>query len=325
MIGITIISPADNTCFRIEPGTAATGAQMPVIMAEAGITGVTPDPSSSTRFTWLVKIHFQCADCSNGLDKKITDELRLTSIGGKCAITFPHVRGGDLTISVSADLATGCYEKISKGLKVQGVNPVRQEINAACGVVALQKICCQESRGRQFDAAAETGVSDCPLFSGDRLGGVGLMQITNPAPTDDDHWDWRANIRHGAQIFNSRRAAASRYAAAVRGSAEFRELVRRFNAGRNPPVDVVLPDFTPAQLELDMIRGYNGWAGRDAFDNVLHEFRVPLDAQGNLQVNVDAANRGVIVWEQVPAADRPCGRDSWGDPNYVANVQGQIP
>ncbi len=133
MIGITIISPADNTCFRIEPGTAATGAQMPVIMAEAGITGVTPDPSSSTRFTWLVKIHFQCADCSNGLDKKITDELRLTSIGGKCAITFPHVRGGDLTISVSADLATGCYEKISKGLKVQGVNPVRQEINAVAG------------------------------------------------------------------------------------------------------------------------------------------------------------------------------------------------
>ncbi|MGB7599880.1 MAG: hypothetical protein WBM24_06225 [Candidatus Sulfotelmatobacter sp.] len=325
MTGIRIISPADNTCFRIEPGTAATGAQMPVIMAEAGITGVTPDPSSNTRFTWLVKIHFQCSDCGNGLDKEITDEFRLTSTGGKCAIKFPHVRGGDLTITVSADLATGCYEWSSKGLKIRGVNPTRHEINAACGVVALQKICCQESQRRQFDGAAEAGVSDCPLFSGDGRGGVGLMQITNPAPTEDDHWDWRANVSHGAQIFNSKRAAASQYAAIVRDSAAFRQLVQRFNAGRNPPVNVVLPDFTPAQLELDMIRGYNGWAGRDAFGNVLHEFRVPLDAQGNLRIDVDAANRGVIAWEQVPAADRPHGRASWGDPNYVANVQGRIP
>ena len=325
MTGIRIISPADNASFRIESGTAATGAQMPVIMAEAGITGVTPDPSSSTRFTWLVKIHFQCSDCSNGFDKEITDQFQLTSMGGKCAIKFPHVRGGDLTITVSADLATGSYEKISKGLKIRGVNPARHEINAACGIEALQKICCQESRRRQFDAPAETGVADCPLFSQDGLGGVGLMQITNPAPTDDDHWDWRANISHGVQIFNSKRATASRYPAAVRGSAAFRELVQRFNAGRNPPVHVVLPDFTPEQLELDMIRGYNGWAGRDAFGHVLHEFRVPLDAQGNLQVNVDADNRGLIVWEQVPAADRPHGRGSWGDPNYVANVQAQIP
>ena len=325
MTGIRIISPADDTSFRIEPGTAATGPQMPVIKAEAGITGMTPDSSSSIRFTWLVKIHFQCSDCSNGLDKEITDEFRLTSVGGKCAITFPRVRGGDLTITVSADLASGCYEKISKGLKIRGVNPARHEINAACELEALQKICCQESRRRQFDAPAETGAADCLLFSEDGLGGVGLMQITNPAPTDDDHWDWRANISHGVQIFNSKRATASRYPAKVRDSAEFRELVQRFNAGRNPPVNVVLLDFTPAQLELDTIRGYNGWAGRDAFGQVLHEFRVPLDAQGDLQVNVDADNRGMIVWQQVPAADRPHGPGSWGDSNYVANVQRQVP
>ena len=322
---IQIVSPVDNTIYRIEPGTAGTGAQMPVIQAEARFSGLTPDPTSSTVFTWVVKVKFQCQDCTNGRDKEIKDEFQLTSIGGLCPITFPHVRGGDLTISVGADLPTGCYEKITKGLKIQGVNPPRNEINVACGVAALQKIACQESGRRQFDAAAETGVSDCPLFSGDGLGGVGLMQVTNPAPTEDDHWDWRANISHGTQIFNSKRPTASQYPAAVRGSAAFRQLVQRFNIGRNPPVTIVVPDFTPAQLELDMIRGYNGWAGHDAFGHVLHEFRVPLDAQGNLQVNVDAANRGVIVWEQVPAQDRPHGAGTWGDPNYVANVQRQIP
>lgn len=322
---IQIVSPADNTIYRIEPGTAASGAQMPVIQAQARIAGLTPDPTSSTLFNWTVTIKFQCDDCTNGLNKEINDEFRLTSRGGTCPITFPNVRGGDLTISVEADLPTGCFEKTSSGLKIQGVNPPRQEINTACGIVALQKIASHESGRRQFDAVTETGVSDCPLFSGDRLGGVGLMQITNPKPTEDDHWDWRANVTHGTEIFNGKRGTASQYPAAVRGSAGFRQLVQRFNVGRNPPVVIVLPDFTPAQLELDMIRGYNGWAGRDAFGNILHEFRVPVDAQGNLQVNVDAANRGVIAWEQVPAQDRPHGAGTWGDPNYVAHVLAQIP
>jgi len=84
----------------------------------------------------------------------------------------------------------------------------------------------------------------------------------------------------------------------------------------------VLPDFTPAQLDLDSVRGYNGWAGKDAFGNVLHEFRVPLDDAGNLVVNVGSDNRGVIQWEQVPGSDRP---QNTGDPNYVANVLAQQP
>ena len=177
-------------------------------------------------------------------------------------------------------------------------------------------------RTRQFDAAADAGVSDCPLFSGDRLGGVGLFQITNPAPTPDDHWDWRANLNHGLQILAQKRAVARAYPARVRNSAAFQALVQRFNVGRTPPAVIVLPDFTPQQLELDTTRGYNGFAGADAFGNVLHEFRVPLDAAGNLQVTVGPDNRGVIAWQQVPGADRP---QNTGDPNYVNNVLGQRP
>jgi hypothetical protein len=47
-----------------------------------------------------------------------------------------------------------------------------------------------------------------------------------------------------------------------------------------------------------------------------------LNAAGNLQVTVDAANRGAIAWERVPAADRP---QTSGDPNYVNNVLRQVP
>jgi hypothetical protein len=160
------------------------------------------------------------------------------------------------------------------------------------------------------------------LFSGDRLGGVGLLQITNPQPTDDEHWSWLANINRGIEVMNQKRATARGYPAQVRNSAAFRLLVQQFTAGRNPPPTIVVPDFTADQLDLDTIRGYNGWAGRDAFGNHLHEFRVPLNAAGNLQVTVDAANRGAIAWERVPAADRP---QTSGDPNYVNNVLRQVP
>ena len=319
---IQIIAPADNTVFDIDPGTGATGPQMPTIQAEAKFVDVSPDPTATATFTWFVRIRFQCSDCTNGKTREINDEFRVTAVGGKCTITFPRIRGGELTISAGADLPTGCYETSTKGLRIQGVNPSRQAVNDACGSVSLQKMVLQESGRRQFAAAAETGKSGCPLFSGDRLGGVGLLQITNPAPSEDDHWSWKANIDHGIQIFDQKRATARGYPRRVRTSNAFQQLVQRFNAGRATPAIIEVPEFTAAQLDLDTIRGYNGWAGRDAFGHELHEFRIPLDAAGNLRVTVNATNRGVIEWERVPAADRP---QNTGDPNYVANVQRQTP
>jgi hypothetical protein len=322
LAGIEIVSPADNTVFDIAPGTAATGPVMPVIQAQARFVGMTPDPTATTRFSWVIKIKFQCSNCRNGKTREINDELRLTTVGGNCTINFPRVRGGDLTISVAADGPAKCYGTDTKGLKIRGANPPRAAVNGACGTVSLQKMVVQESGRRQFDAASDTGLSFCPLFSGDRLGGVGLLQITNPAPSDDDCWSWLANINHGIQIMNGKRSTARAYPAQVRNSGGFRQLVQQFTAGKTPPPTIVLPDFTADQLELDTIRGYNGWAGRDAFGNNLHEFRVPQDAAGNLVVTLNATNRGTIVWERVPAADRP---QNTGDPNYVGNVMSRIP
>lgn len=322
MAEFEIVSPADNTIFNIDPGSAATGPAMPVIQAAARFNGLTPDPTATATFTWLVKIKFQCSDCTNGRAKELNDEFQVTSVGGKCTINFPRIRGGTLTISVAVDTAMKCYGADTKGLKIQGVNPSRGEVGVVCGSLIIQKMVMQESGRRQFDAAADAGVSDCPLFSGDRLGGVGLFQITNPAPTPEDHWDWRANLNHGLQILAQKRAVARAYPARVRTSAAFLALVQRFNVGRTPPAVIVLPDFTLQQLELDTTRGYNGFAGNDAFGNVLHEFRVPVDATGNLQVNVGPDNRGVIAWQQVPTADRP---QNTGDPNYVNNVLSQRP
>lgn len=322
MAELRFVSPSDGTTFDIASGTAANGPQMPVIQAEVRFNGLDPDPTDTATFQWAVTIAFQCSDCRNGRAREIDDQFGFTTIGGKAAINFPRVRGGQLTIAVAVDLPAQSYNATTTGLHIRGVNPPHDEVNAACGSLIVQKMVMHESGCRQFNAPRDGGVSECPLFSGDRLGGVGLFQITNPPPTPEDHWNWLANINHGLQILQQKQAVARAYPGRVRNSAAFQALVQSFNAGRSAPAEIVLPDFTPQQLDLDMVRGYNGWAGKDAFGNVLHEFRVPLDSDGNLQVDVGPDNHGIIAWEQVPGADRP---QNTGDPNYVSHVLAQQP
>jgi hypothetical protein len=157
------------------------------------------------------------------------------------------------------------------------------------------------------------------------------MQV--PDPTPDHVWNWRLNVEKGIEIFNERVAAAGEYPSAVRNSEGFRNLVAQFNQGRQQqdlnPTEVVLPDFRTGnfdddlqELELDAIRGYNGWRGSDRFGLELHEFRVAVERIGDQEVLV-VANvneemlQGAAFWERVPVADRPA---DVGSPNYVEEV-----
>src|SRR6202040_80497 len=94
-------------------------------------------------------------------------------------------------------------------------------------------------------------------------GRVGIMQITNPLPSLDEVWNWQANVRRGIAIFNGKRRDAEHYPSLVRHSQGFTRLVERFNVERHrrglPHLRIELPDFTPEQVEEDMVRAYNGY------------------------------------------------------------------
>ena len=330
-IKIEILSPSNNANFDISGGSAASGPQMPVINAEARIAGITPDPTPTTQFTWTVEIGFQTSACQRTVRRpvEINDRFELVSVGGRIDIVFPRVRGGRLTLTVSAVLPAGSFTSRASGLTIRGTNPLRAELNGSLPSISLQKIVAHESGQRQFIAPADGGIGVCPLMSGDRAGGVGLFQITVPAPTPDDHWNWLANVEHGIGIFNEKRTVARGYPARVRRNQGFIDLVDRYNRANPPQSDSPLltvddlPEFNPDQLELDTIRGFNGWAGRDRFGLNLHEFKVPVDADGNLVVTTDLeTDKRSIDWERVPASDRP---QNSGDPNYVAHVMAQRP
>lgn len=311
-------------------------AQEPHITAQAHIAGVTPDPTAHTTFTWTIAITFNAAICNHGPARHINPPVvTQTTVGGHLDATLPLVRGGSLLITVKAVVEGQTLSAQSQSLRIVGTNPALATVHPTLPHDTLRRIARRESGVRQFDTAAAGSTSACPLWSSDNAGGVGVMQLTSPAPTDDQVWSWRSNVAGGVALFNQRGVTARQYPGRVRASAGFAQLVTAYNAHRAtqglPLVQVTLPDFTSSgfnvpnaqigQVELDNVRGYNGWAGRDTFGFPLHEFRVSVDTQGLLVVNIQpGTNQGTAVWERVPAASRPQGV---GDPNYVNNVLGQ--
>jgi hypothetical protein len=330
---LEFVTPAANERFIMTAGTAQTGPQMPRITARVRLVDVPLTPGTVVRYTWAARIRYPgTLHCAHQPGRTINDDLTAAGDQPEWVITFPRIRGGQLTIRCEARVNGQSLTAETSGLSIRGANPPRAQLNAALVGRALQQVCAHESGQRQFVAAAFTGEGDCPLWSHDNLGGVGLMQITNPRPSDDEVWSWLANVRRGQQVFREKLAAAGGYPAAVRRSAGFRNLVDQYNAARQraglPPVQIDLPDLTQEQLENDAIRGFNGFAGRDQFGNHLHEYRVALDAHGQLVVDLQpGTNRGTARWERVPAADRTAQfpRGYPGDADYVNHVRATNP
>jgi hypothetical protein len=303
-----------------------------IITARVRIIG----PVTAIFNEWTCTVHFAGADdCPNvphfGV---INNDLELTQAGGEqFTPSFDKVRGRSVSFSVRFTVEGQTVEDFAFA-SILGTNTQRSEVQAALPHDTLRRIACRESGQRQFDAPADGGVSFCPLYSSDRRGRVGIMQV--PDPTPDHIWNWRENVKKGIAIFNERVAAASEYPSSVRNSEEFKGLVAQFNQRRQQqglnPIQVVLPPFATGnfddfnnlqELELDAVRGYNGWAERKGqFGLDLHEFRVAVDRIDGEEVLIVAdvneeTLQGKAVWERVPVADRPA---DIGAPNYVEEV-----
>jgi hypothetical protein len=185
------------------------------------------------------------------------------------------------------------------------------------------------------------------LFSSDGYGGAGLCQLTRPAPTDDQIWNWKENVKGGWALYRAKERVARAYPNKVQKSTAFQTMVNAYNAkrqaehgsgqpgagtplssvDRDPPVapltDLIieLPEFTAEQLQRDTLRGFNGYAG-------IHEYRVKQDANGILVVTVDpSGTKGTAEWELVTREERirfydanKIASNRRGDPNYVDDV-----
>ena len=308
-----------------------TEPKMPEIQVKVSLIDVGPGApvaTAMTMFEWTATLEYKPTDCKNGIGAAY-EPLKASGIspGGWFTVQFNELRAGKLSISVKARAPTGVVimgER--KDLKIVATNPRYKELTEALPSKVMRALTWHESRGRQFLANADGGTGGCPLYSGDKLGGVGLMQLTRPAPTREQTWNWRANIAGGLALFETKKQTARAFPATYRQSTDFRTLVAAYNAERAKKklaaLIITIPDFTEEQVELDALRGYNGWAAG------LHEYRAARDATGKLIVDVAADGRsGAARWEQVTAAVRTAVYDAVGipaanrgDPDYVRHI-----
>ena len=309
---------------------------MPSITAIAKLENVPPDSRAPVQYQWSVTVEFRGgAACPHSVSRA-TNHAPITELNGttQYRIPFTQVRGGDLTVKLSVVYGNITLHAEIKGT-ITGTNPALSSLqNDAPKKAGFRKLMRLESALRQFYS------NGCPLFSQDNLGGVGICQLTNPAPSDDEVWSWKANLAGGVSLWNQKERVARGYPAHVRASKEFTDQVKAFNDSRaaaaaaaakaagkpapdTPAIKVIVPEYTADQLERDTLRGFNGYAGG------LHEYRLKVDANGILVVTIDpTGQQGTAQWEQLTAADRNAFYDKAGiaanrrgDPNYVNDVE----
>jgi hypothetical protein len=330
-----VLEPLAQSEFRI---TGDPEPQMPEIMAELRLNGVDPSAIAAVDFEWRADLKFNARAVPHGprrrIDVRFAPELVVGELEHRPSFRDEQgaalIRGGELTLSVATFLAGFVFRFTSETVSIRADNPSEDAVRAyvleqatARGITDhaedLGRIARQESSYRQF-------VDGLPLFSADNLGGVGFYQITNPRPTDEEIWDWRANVRAGVRVFSQKVTIASNYPTLLSMAKKFRAAVNALNAARRrdglPNLTVTIPAFTIEQLRLDAIRGFNGYAGK--FMGLrLHEYRLGQGDNGLLLVSIqDGTNQATATWEQVPGDDRPQGV---GDPDYVENVLGRAP
>lgn len=152
------------------------------------------------------------------------------------------IAGGDIQVSLVVNIDDLDIEAGLSGNSIKGDNPEDSSVISALGGGSpAVEIACWESGHSlsQFDSYG------WPLFGAPN--GWGIMQIDNPpiaCPlTEEDIWDWRANVDTGLCVMDVKRNDASGYPSRIR---------RRGYPNAT--------DFTDQQLLYEAIQRYNGGA-----------------------------------------------------------------
>lgn len=291
---------------------------MPVIHVHATINGFSPAQLAGMQFQWTASIQYH-GDGSRSRDVPANGPYVVTQTvtGPDYTPTFAAIRGGDLTLTATAVVNGNPVSATTSGLSIVGTNPSIAAVRAALGSNTLRQIAHLESNFQQF-------VGGEPDWSTDGKKGAGIMQIT-PA-SDDQVWNWKANVQAGIAKYNDALRLANVYVNSIRNILnQPHGLIAQYNQNRVrnhlPPLKITVPGFTSVQLMQDAIRGYNGYGtGQDDFGLHVHEFEVDL-AHGQLVLHVNAASRtGAVQWVRTPLS-----RHVGGDPNYVQDVLSETP
>jgi hypothetical protein len=138
------------------------------------------------------------------------------------------VLGGLLTVEIKAG-----SEEFKRSIFIRGKNPTKEKIknysDSLEGTKGFEKILMHEALGKNFiNADGE------PVVSFDS--GYGITQMTNPAPSYEQCWSWKENIKGGGKIYKDKRKDAVNY------------------------LKSKTKDYTEEQVDMETYSRYNGGA-----------------------------------------------------------------
>jgi hypothetical protein len=178
-----------------------------------------------------------------------------------------EVIGGELTVTVKA----GNSKFIRKTL-IRGKNPSQEKIFAEIDAYSdknnaglLKKIYKQESHYRQFYS------DEMPLVSFDN--GYGMGQLTNPEPTYEQAWNWKATTK---QIMEKRLP-------------QCREIAKKYLDQH--------PGYTDDMLDLETLVPYNGMAKKQRYHNWDPTAKKWI-VNDNVLCDPDQSNKGWLTTEK---------------------------
>jgi hypothetical protein len=254
--GFTISLPENGAIFYI-----TEQSQMPVLT----FLVTSSYPQAPVAWSLNINYHWRRGNTATDLPATITYSNDYTP-----DFSSFEPQGGNLTVTAIYNPSENNTPSAIGNYKIYGTNPGRRII-AQEAIDPLQtKIACVESSFRQFEAASENG-QGLPLIgkndAGEKIGGVGIMQVLHQPIIPGTVWNWRNNLNDGLTVLNEKRSQAKR----LHINERIRLNADRKNLGLpSCPPNIPTP-LTSEQITRDSIRRYNygveyRWEPRDSVD-----------------------------------------------------------
>lgn len=196
---LTWVSPAENEVFKI-----TQGAELPEIVFEfrAQVVG---DYKWSWAIEWEAKASGLREQARKGDAFQIFKESgSFVSSNRVWTVDFSEkVLGGQLTVTVTVGQMT-----LVRTVVIKGQNPTKESIATYIATLedmtGFERLLEQETGSKHF-----INLDGEPITAFDK--GYGITQMTHPAPSYEQVWNWKANILAGSSIYKDKVRAAKKY------------------------------------------------------------------------------------------------------------------
>lgn len=228
------------------------------------------ETESKGPFTWKWKITWEAK--VSGLSESGHRGKKVGSFSKNGQVETPEpkwkcafdglVLGGVLTVEMMAG-----SDVFLRTVYIKGTNPSKEKLDAFVATldesIGYEKILHHEAKGKQF-----INKDGEPVVAFDK--GYGLAQLTKPAPSYEQAWNWKENVKGGLKLYHTKRNEAKSYLS---------------SHGKN--------SFTDEQLQLETFTRYNGgvyhkWNAKDK-QWIRNPEILCDDATGNMGWNMSAS------------------------------------